>query len=58
MHGVARAGTATVFPQTIGLAAMFDEKLLHSVAEVIAEEARAKYNVARAYNDRGGYIKG
>ena len=54
MHGVARAGTATVFPQTIGLAAMFDEKLLHSVAEVIAEEARAKYNVARAYNDRGG----
>lgn len=55
MHGVARAGTATVFPQTIGLAAMFDEKLLHSVAEVIAEEARAKYNVARAYNDRGIY---
>ena len=44
LHGVARAGTATVFPQAIGLAAMFDENLQEEIASVIAEEARAKYN--------------
>ena len=43
LHGVARAGTATVFPQAIGLAATFDEPLMHQVADVISTEFRAKY---------------
>jgi beta-glucosidase len=43
LHGVARAGTATVFPQAIGLAATFDEPLVHQVADVIGTEFRAKY---------------
>ena len=46
LHGVARAGTATVFPQAIGLAAMWDDELLFDIAEVISTEARAKYNKA------------
>ena len=44
LHGVARAGTATMFPQAIGLAAMFDEDTMKQVGKVIADEARAKYN--------------
>ena len=55
LHGVARAGTATVFPQAIGLAAMFDEDLQQEIAEVIAEEARAKYNGQSAHGDRDIY---
>jgi beta-glucosidase len=43
LHGVARAGYATVFPQAIGLAATFDEPLIHQVAEAISTEFRAKY---------------
>src|SRR5713226_6039046 len=43
LHGVARAGTATVFPQAIGLAATFDEPLMHQVADAISTEFRAKY---------------
>ena len=43
LHGVARAGYATVFPQAIGLAATFDEPLMHRVADVISTEFRAKY---------------
>ena len=43
LHGVARAGTATVFPQAIGMAAMFDEPLMHRIAGVIGTEFRAKY---------------
>ncbi|MBO5935993.1 MAG: glycoside hydrolase family 3 C-terminal domain-containing protein, partial [Clostridia bacterium] len=46
LHGVARAGTATVFPQAIGLAAMWDDELLYEIAETISTEARAKYNKA------------
>ncbi len=46
LHGVARAGTATVFPQAIGLAAMWDDELLFEIAQVISTEARAKYNKA------------
>ena len=46
LHGVARAGTATVFPQAIGLAAMWDDELLFDIAEAISVEARAKYNKA------------
>ena len=44
LHGVARAGKATVFPQAIGLAATFDEDLMFRVATVISDEARAKHH--------------
>ena len=44
LHGVARACTATVFPQAIGLAAIFDEDLMEEIADVISTEARAKFN--------------
>lgn len=44
LHGVARAGRATVFPQAIAMAASFDDDLMHSVAVAISDEARAKYN--------------
>ena len=44
LHGVARAGTATMFPQAVGLAAMFDDDLMYDVGSVIGDEARAKYN--------------
>ena len=43
LHGVARAGIATVFPQAIGLAATFDAPLMHEVADTISTEFRAKY---------------
>ncbi len=55
LHGVARTGTATVFPQAIGLAAMFDEDCLNEVAEAISTEARAKYNMQSAKGDRDIY---
>ncbi len=55
LHGVARSGRATVFPQAIGLAATFDPKLLHEIAAAIADEARAKFNSARKLNNRGRY---
>jgi beta-glucosidase len=44
LHGVARAGTATVFPQAIGLAASFDTGLMREVATAIGDEARAKHH--------------
>ena len=46
LHGIARSGYATVFPQAIGLAATWDTDLLHQVANTISTEARAKYNEA------------
>ncbi len=46
LHGVARAGTATVFPEPIGLAATFDPALIHEMAVVVGTEARAKHNQA------------
>lgn len=55
LHGVARAGTATVFPQAIGLAAMFDDKLLNKIAQIIATEGRAKYNENSKKEDRDIY---
>lgn len=55
LHGVARAGTATVFPQAIALAAMFDEDLQEKIGEVISEEARAKYNGQSRHGDRDIY---
>nr|NQU92398.1 glycoside hydrolase family 3 C-terminal domain-containing protein [Bacteroidota bacterium] len=44
LHGVARSGRATVFPQAIGLAAIWDENLIHEVSTAISDEARAKYH--------------
>lgn len=55
LHGVARAGTATVFPQAIGLAATFDDTLLETIAATISTEARAKYNMQSAHGDRDIY---
>jgi len=55
LHGVARAGVATVFPQAIALAATFDEGLIRSVADAISDEARAKYNEAIKQGNRGQY---
>src|SRR5215216_4237756 len=52
LHGVAYAGTATVFPQAIGLGATWNEELIHRVATAISDEARAKYNDAIAKNER------
>ncbi|MGA8429081.1 MAG: glycoside hydrolase family 3 C-terminal domain-containing protein [Candidatus Sulfotelmatobacter sp.] len=46
LHGVARAGTATVFPEPVGLAATFDDPLIHEMAIVVGTEARAKHNQA------------
>ena len=46
LHGVANAGTATVFPEPIGLAATFDDSLIHEMAVAIGTEARAKHNQA------------
>jgi len=55
LHGVARAGQATMFPQAIGLGATFDTNLIGQIASVIAEEGRAKYNAFSAHGDRGIY---
>lgn len=55
LHGVARGGTATVFPQAIGLGATFDKKLLFDIGECISVEARAKYNEASRHDDRDIY---
>jgi beta-glucosidase len=51
LHGVGRAGIATVFPQPIGLAAMFDEPFMKEIAETISDEVRAKYNEATSKDD-------
>ena len=55
LHGVARAGLATVFPQAIGLAAMFDDEFLERIADAISTEGRAKYNENVKHGDRGIY---
>ena len=55
LHGLARGGTATSFPQAIGLAAMFDEELMEKIASVISDEARAKYNALSREGDRDIY---
>ena len=55
LHGVARAGTATVFPQAIGLAAAFDEDLMEQVADAVSTEGRAKFNMQQKYGDVGRY---
>ena len=55
LHGVARAGTATCYPQAIGLGATFDRELLQKIAGSIALEARAKYNAYSHLGDRTRY---
>ncbi|MBR2283198.1 MAG: glycoside hydrolase family 3 C-terminal domain-containing protein [Ruminococcus sp.] len=55
LHGSARAGTATMFPQAIGLAAAFDEEAVRLAGEMTADEARAKYNEFSARGDRDIY---
>ena len=55
LHGVARAGKATVFPQAIGLAATWDTALIKKVADAISDEARAKYTYFSTKEKRGIY---
>lgn len=55
LHGFARSGTATMFPQAIGLAAMFDTTLVKEAAKIVSIEARAKYNAYSAHGDRDIY---
>lgn len=51
LHGVARAGAATVFPQAIAMAASFDTELMNKTATAISDEARAKYNEYKKFGD-------
>ncbi len=55
LHGVARAGVATMFPQAIGMAAVFDEEAMERVGDIIATEGRAKYNAYASHEDRDIY---
>jgi beta-glucosidase len=55
LHGVARSGLATVFPQAIGMAAMWDREMMFSIANAISDEARAKYNDYQRQGKRGIY---
>ncbi len=56
LHGVARAGEATIFPQAIGMAATFNDSLLRRVSTVVSTEARAKYNLAIAQDRHLQYM--
>lgn len=55
LHGVARAGVATVYPQAIGLAAAFDEDMMEEVGDHISTEGRAKFNMQQKYGDTDIY---
>lgn len=55
LHGVARAGVATVFPQAIGLAASFDPELVYEVADTISTEGRGKFETQQKYGDTDIY---
>lgn len=55
LHGLARSGIATMFPQAIGMAATFDTELIERIGDITATEARAKYNEYSAYGDRDIY---
>ena len=55
LHGVARAGDATIYPQAVGLAATFDKQLLGQIADTVSTEGRAKFNQFSRKNDRGIY---
>ncbi|MEJ2422552.1 MAG: glycoside hydrolase family 3 C-terminal domain-containing protein [Acidobacteriota bacterium] len=56
LHGVARSGHATMFPQAIGMAATWDTELVHQEGRVIATEARAKYNQAQREGNHSIYF--
>lgn len=56
LHGVARAGKATVFPQAIGMASSFNAELMFKVAHAISDEARAKHHQAAKQENRGIYF--
>jgi len=56
LHGIARSGYATVFPQAIGMAASWDTHLVRREAEVIAIETRAKYNQAQREGNHSIYL--
>ena len=58
LHGVARAGSATVFPQAIGMAATFDEPLMHQIGDVISTEFRAKYYANLHQDGSADWYKG
>jgi beta-glucosidase len=58
LHGVARAGYATVFPQAVGMAATWDDALMHDVGDVIATEFRAKYLQARDADGGADWYRG
>lgn len=55
LHGVARAGVATIFPQAIGLAATFDEELMESIGDLVSTEGRAKFNIQQEFDDTDIY---
>lgn len=55
LHGVARAGLATVFPQTIGMAATFDDGAVYRTFSMVSDEARAKYHAFQKTGERTGY---
>ena len=55
LHGVARAGVATMFPQAIGLAATFDRELIQEIGDVVSTEGRAKFNEFSRRGDHGIY---
>lgn len=55
LHGVARAGTATIFPQAVGMAAVFDEDLMEQVGDAVSTEARAKFSMQQEGHDEDIY---
>ena len=55
LHGVARAGTATSYPQAIALAASFDPEMVKELGDISATEGRAKYNASFAHGDHDIY---
>lgn len=55
LHGVARSGVATMFPQAIALAATFDEELIEKIGDVVSTEGRAKFEAYSGRGDRGIY---
>ena len=56
LHGIARAGRATIFPQALGMATAFNTELMEKIAGVISDEGRAKYNKAVSEGNRGQYM--
>ena len=57
LHGVGRSGTATVFPQPIGMAASFDESLMEHVAQAISDEAPAQSTINTKRLEKPGFIR-